>query len=45
MILLNLGMDYPRQAGFSTFDGKRNGKIRKVIDGKEIVTKRMKIKG
>jgi hypothetical protein len=45
MILLNLGMDYPRQAGFSTFGGKRNGNIRKVIDGNEIVTKRMNIKG
>ena len=38
-------MDYPRQAGFLIFGGKRNGKIRKVIDGKETVTKRMKRKG
>ena len=30
MILLNFEMDYPRQAGFSIFGGKRNGKIRKL---------------
>jgi hypothetical protein len=45
MILLNFEMDYPRQAVFSIFGGKRNDKIRKVIDGKEIITKRMKRKG
>jgi len=44
MILLNFEIDYPRQAGFSIFGGKRNGKIRKVIDGKEKITKRLKRK-
>jgi len=38
-------MQYPRRAGFSIFGGKRNGKVRKIIDGKEIITKRMKRKG
>jgi hypothetical protein len=38
-------MDYPRKAGFSIFGRKRNGKIRKVIDGKETITKRMRRKG
>jgi hypothetical protein len=45
MILLNFEVDYPRRAGFSIFGGKRNDKVRKVIDGKETITKRMKRKG
>jgi len=39
VILLNIEMDYPRKEGFSIFGGKRNGKVRKVIDGKKTVTK------